>query len=161
MMGICSTYCGSIYNDFFGIPLDLFGSKWVKPDDYDHENPNSPQYTTDGTYPYGIDPIWYKSDNELVFLNSFKMKVAVIFGVSQMVMGNLIKGTNAIYFKRPLDFIFEFIPQIVFMLGIFGYMVIMIFIKWGIDWNYNWDNTAPNLITVLMNMFLKLGSLDD
>lgn len=78
-----------------------------------------------------------------------------------MIMGNLIKGANAIYFRKPLDFLFEFVPQIVFMLGIFGYMIIMVFIKWSKDWGYNWDNTAPNLITVLMNMFLKLGSLDD
>lgn len=40
-------------------------------------------------------------------------------------------------------------------------MVVMIFIKWSTDWNYNWEDTAPNLITVLMNMFLKLGALDD
>jgi vacuolar-type H+-ATPase subunit I/STV1 len=45
--------------------------------------------------------------------------------------------------------------------SVFGYMVIMIFIKWSTDWNYNWEDTAPNLITVLMNMFLKLGALDD
>jgi len=47
------------------------------------------------------------------------------------------------------------------MSSIFGYMIIMIFIKWNIDWSYNWANNAPNLITVLMNMFLKFGALDD
>jgi len=78
-----------------------------------------------------------------------------------MIMGNIIKGTNAVFFKKPLDFLFEFIPQITFMLCIFGYMIVMIFVKWAQDWGYNWNDTAPNLITVLMNMFLKLGSLDD
>jgi hypothetical protein len=47
------------------------------------------------------------------------------------------------------------------MLAIFGYMVIMIFIKWSTDWRYNWDDTAPNLITTLMNLFLKVGGLGD
>ena len=37
----------------------------------------------------------------------------------------------------------------------------MIFIKWCSTWNYNWNDSAPNLITVLMNMFLKLGKLDN
>jgi V-type H+-transporting ATPase subunit a len=40
-------------------------------------------------------------------------------------------------------------------------MVVMIFIKWGTDWGYNWDDTAPNLISILMNLILKLGSLDE
>jgi vacuolar-type H+-ATPase subunit I/STV1 len=47
------------------------------------------------------------------------------------------------------------------MLSIFGYMILMIFIKWSIDWTYNWNDDAPNLITVLMNMFLRFGALDD
>lgn len=29
----------------------------------------------------GIDPIWNKAGNEIVFVNSFKMKFAVIVGV--------------------------------------------------------------------------------
>lgn len=40
-------------------------------------------------------------------------------------------------------------------------MITMIFIKWSINWDYNHEDNAPNLITVFMNMFLKMGSLDD
>ena len=29
MMGFFSVYAGLIYNDFFSLPLDLFGSSWV------------------------------------------------------------------------------------------------------------------------------------
>ena len=78
-----------------------------------------------------------------------------------MIAGNFFKGANAIHFRSAIDFFFEFIPQLVFMCCIFGYMIIMIFIKWASDWNYNYEDNAPNLITVLMNMFLKLGALDD
>jgi V-type H+-transporting ATPase subunit a len=40
-------------------------------------------------------------------------------------------------------------------------MLFMIILKWLTNWEYNWDNKAPNLISVTMNMFLKLGSLED
>lgn len=153
MMGFCAMYCGFIYNDCFGIPLNMFGTRWEKKEEND-------QYTRDSVYPFGVDPKWYIADNELVFMNSLKMKLSVILGVIQMVVGILFKGANAIYFKKPLDFFFEFIPQLIFMLCIFGYMIVMIFVKWSTDFNYNWGDDAPNLITVLMNMFLKVGSLD-
>ncbi|CAG9329402.1 unnamed protein product [Blepharisma stoltei] len=154
LMGLFATYCGFIYNDFLGVPLNLFGSRWS-------ENPKYGQYTQDSIYPIGLDPSWYRADNELAFFNSFKMKISVIFGVIQMIAGNMFRGANAIYFKNRTNFFFEFIPQLVFMVCIFGYMILMIFIKWVTDWRYNWDNTAPNIITILMNMILKFGSLSE
>ena len=56
-----------------------------------------------------MDPIWVKAGNELVFINSFKMKFAVILGVIQMIVGIILKGLNSLYFRKFLDFIFEFI----------------------------------------------------
>lgn len=41
-----------------------------------------------------------------------------------------MKGFNAVHFKRPLDFIFEFIPQIILILALFGWMDILIIAKW-------------------------------
>ena len=87
------------------------------------------------------------------------MKLSVIFGVLHMLFGIFLRGVNAIYFKSKLDFIFEFIPQIIFMSLLFGYMIIMIFIKWTTDWTGNLSN-APSIITTLMNIFLNLGSVD-
>lgn len=38
------------------------------------------------------------------------MKFAIIYGVSQMIFGILLKGVNTLYFKDYLSFFFEFIP---------------------------------------------------
>jgi V-type H+-transporting ATPase subunit a len=34
------------------------------------------------TYPFGIDPIWSISTEEIAYSNSLKMKMAVILGVA-------------------------------------------------------------------------------
>ena len=38
------------------------------------------------------------------------MKVAVILGVAHMMLGQMMKGLNNIYFKQWIDFYHEFIP---------------------------------------------------
>jgi V-type H+-transporting ATPase subunit a len=88
------------------------------------------------------------------------MKMSVILGVLQMTGGIILRGMNAVYFKSSIDFFFEFIPQLIFMLALFGYMIIMIFIKWNIDWT-DQTNMAPSIITQLMNIFLKFGSTEN
>ena len=40
-----------------------------------------------------------------------------------MTFGLLLKGANEIYFNRTIQFVFEFIPQLFFMIGLFGYMI--------------------------------------
>ncbi len=87
------------------------------------------------------------------------MKLAVILGVIQMTAGIVIRGMNNLYFKQSLDFIFEFIPMIVFMSSLFGYMIILIFVKWATDWSSD-TSRAPSLISQLMNIALKAGSVD-
>ncbi len=52
-----------------------------------------------------------------------------------MSSGILLKAVNAIQFQQPLDFLFEFVPQIVFMCVTFVYMDFLIFVKWLTDWN--------------------------
>lgn len=58
------------------------------------------------------------------------MKTAVIFGVLHMTLGIMMKGLNAAYHKNNLELIHEFCPQIIMLLALFGYMDIMIIIKW-------------------------------
>eukprot|EP01047_Picozoa_sp_COSAG01_P124990 COSAG01_NODE_54017_length_335_cov_0.652542_1_plen_111_part_11 len=62
------------------------------------------------------------------------MKMSVVFGVVQMVFGIILKATNDIKHKRPLDLWCEFVPQMIFMNGIFGYMVVLVLVKWNTCW---------------------------
>ena len=78
--------------------------------DYDYADANQTFSYTYCVYPFGIDPAWMMSENDLTFYNSFKMKTSVIIGVFHMLIGIIIKGCNAVYFDRKLDFIHEFIP---------------------------------------------------
>lgn len=66
-------------------------------------------------------------------MNSLKMKLSVIFGVLQMALGVVMKAYNSVQFKRPIDFIFEFIPQLVLLLVLFGFMDLLIIVKWITD----------------------------
>ncbi|CAJ1942950.1 unnamed protein product [Cylindrotheca closterium] len=142
MMGFFAVYAGFVYNDCFSLGLNLFGTRW----EFDGQDSGSVEegtiaYTTaqygssESVYPFGLDPIWHVSTNELLFFNSFKMKLSVIFGILQMFMGTCLKGLNAIYFNEKLDFFYEFIPMVVFASSLFMYMVFLIFYKWTIDWN--------------------------
>jgi V-type H+-transporting ATPase subunit a len=151
-MGIAAFYCGWMYNDFLSVPLGIFGTCYSTSKDG-----HTAQKLDRCVYPFGIDPKWYVASNELTFMNSLKMKLSVVLGVIHMSGGIIIKGMNAVYFKSSMDFFFEFIPQIIFMTLLFGYMIVMIFIKWAT----NWENTsdAPSIITHLMSIFLNFGSV--
>jgi V-type H+-transporting ATPase subunit a len=50
-------------------------------------------------YGIGSDPGWAHTGNKLNFVNSFKMKFAIIVGVIQMVCGVCTKLMNCLYFK--------------------------------------------------------------
>jgi V-type H+-transporting ATPase subunit a len=87
------------------------------------------------------------------------MKLAIILGVLQMVFGVILKGCNNIYMKSWVDFIFEFIPQIIFINAMFGWMCVLIVYKWTVQ-----DNTLgpynANLITAMINMGLAAGKAE-
>lgn len=57
-------------------------------------------------YPFGMDPAWSNSSNYLNYINSLKMKLSVIIAVTHMVLGVFVKGSNALFFKQKLVFIF-------------------------------------------------------
>lgn len=106
LMGFFAFFCGMIYNDFASIPLYLWGdSCYVY-----SEGQKTPDLKPDCIYPIGVDPSWYMANDELTYLNSMKMKIAVIFGVAQMSLGVVLKGLNALHFKSNVDFLFEFVP---------------------------------------------------
>ncbi|XP_039203170.1 V-type proton ATPase 116 kDa subunit a1 isoform X7 [Crotalus tigris] len=167
LMGSFSIYTGLIYNDCFSKSLNMFGSSWsVRPmfqksnwtEDLLQEYPMlqlnpAIEGVFGGAYPFGIDPIWNIATNKLVFLNSFKMKMSVILGIIHMMFGITLSLLNHIYFKKPLNIFLGFIPEIIFMSSLFGYLIILIFYKWAA---YNAKNSmyAPSLLIHLINMFL-------
>lgn len=141
MMGAFAIYAGMIYNDFFSLGLDLFKSRWYfeGQDELEVENGAVAVQTADygsaaSVYTFGLDPAWHISQNELLFFNSFKMKLSVILGIIQMFMGTCLKGSNAIFFGEKLDFFFEFLPMVVFAASLFVYMIFLIVYKWCTNW---------------------------
>ena len=136
-MGCMGVYAGLIYNDYFSLGLNLFGSTYVYPNFEGGTKAKSLCAYGDErcVYPFGADPVWKTSANELLFFNSMKMKMSVILGITQMIFGICLRGMNAVYFRSTLDFVSEFLPMIIFAGSLFGYMVLLIFIKWGIDWD--------------------------
>lgn len=142
MMGFFAVYAGLIYNDCFSLGLNIFGSRWLfegQEEGVVEEGSEAEMIadygSNDSVYPFGLDPIWHVSQNELLFFNSFKMKLSVIFGIIQMFAGTCLKGANAIYFGERLDFLYEFIPMALFASSLFVYMVFLIFYKWCANWN--------------------------
>ena len=155
-LGLFAFYNGWIYDDFFSMPLGIFGSCY---DNIKNEETGKIEAVRkkNCVYPIGMDPKWYVATNELSFLNSFKMKMSVIIGVSQMILGIFLKGLNGIYFGDTLDFVCEFIPRIIFMCLLFGYMNLLIYIKWATDWSSD-TSKAPSIISQLLMIFLNNGS---
>lgn len=87
------------------------------------------------------------------------MKLSVILGVSQMSLGIFMKAFNAYQFKSKVDFIFEFVPQIILLSSLFGYMNIMIIIKWLTNYE-NRESMAPSIINTMINIPLKSGEIE-
>lgn len=78
LMGFFATFCGFIYNDFASIPLYFLGESCY----VFYPGEGTPDLKEDCVYSFGVDPSWYMADDELTYLNSMKMKIAVIFGVA-------------------------------------------------------------------------------
>lgn len=156
MMGFFAFYCGFLYNDFFSVPFEFFGTCYNgKPD----PRFNSVSKEDGCEYVFGMDPKWYVSSNELTFFNSFKMKFSVIIGVIHMLFGIILRGLNSLYFRNYVDFTCEFIPQFLFMTSLFGYMDVLIYLKWATYYPENTKKDAPSIISTMMGLFLDKGKV--
>lgn len=71
------------------------------------------------------------------------MKISVIIAIFHMTIGILIKGSNAVYFKRWPDLFFEVMTGLVILLGLFGWMDFLIYGKWFRELNID-DKTLVN-----------------
>jgi len=58
------------------------------------------------------------------------MKMAIILGVIHMTCGIILSAINHYYEKEWVGIWGEFIPQILFLLGLFGYLSAIIIFKW-------------------------------
>lgn len=156
MMGFFAVFCGLMYNDFMSIPIEISSCY-----EFVQQGSTYAGRVIDGCmYSFGMDPSWYLASNELTYFNGFKMKMSVIFGVAQMSLGIFMKALNSCYFGRLVDFFFEFIPQIILLMCLFGFMDMLIIIKWLTDWTGK-EGRAPSIIAIMINMFLKSGEIEE
>jgi V-type H+-transporting ATPase subunit a len=107
-----------------------------------------------------MDPTWYLATNMLTYMNGFKMKMSVIFGVTQMSLGIVMKAFNSMYFGRLVDFFFEFIPQLALLWSLFGFMNVLIVVKWLNNWEGR-SGRAPSIISTMIRMFLNQGEVEE
>lgn len=165
-MGLFSMYCGLIYNDFAGKAVNIFGSSWkinynmstVTVNKFLILDPKTDYIQS--AYPVGIDPVWgLAPDNRIIFLNGFKMKIAIIFGVIHMIFGVVMSLFNSIYFRDTTSIVTGFIPQIIFLVFIFFYLVVLMFMKWvkysAADERIRFrPGCAPSILITFINMMM-------
>jgi len=151
-MGFFSMYNGLVYNDCLSLSISFFGeSAWS-------QNDATKTGEFDGVYPFGIDPTWHGKTNQIEETNSIKMKMSVLYGVTQMSFGLYLCLLNHIQFKDWISLIFEWIPQLMFLASFFMYMCFIIIYKWCTNWGDK-EYAPPSLITVLVNFVLNAGTI--
>ncbi|XP_054081607.1 V-type proton ATPase 116 kDa subunit a 1 isoform X3 [Zeugodacus cucurbitae] len=166
LMGVFSMYTGFIYNDIFSKSLNIFGSHWhinynrttVQNNKHLQLNPSTADYEGE-PYPFGMDPIWQVATaNKIIFQNSYKMKISIIFGVIHMIFGVSLSLHNHTYFKNRNAILYEFIPQLIFLIMMFFYLALLMFIKWN---RYAATNLppysagcAPSILITFIDMVL-------
>ncbi|XP_021943453.1 V-type proton ATPase 116 kDa subunit a1 isoform X3 [Folsomia candida] len=172
LMGFFSMYTGLIYNDFFSKSLNIFGSEWFVPYTTmsvirEKEVMLDPKNAfTDEAYPLGLDPVWQVAENKIQFLNAYKMKVSIIVGVCHMLFGVMISLWNHMFFRRQINIICEFIPQIIFMTFLFFYLCLLVFHKWcsysavadAHGLKEEGAHCAPSILITFINMVLFKSS---
>uniref|UniRef100_A0A8C4FCI6 V-type proton ATPase subunit a n=1 Tax=Dicentrarchus labrax TaxID=13489 RepID=A0A8C4FCI6_DICLA len=167
MMGLFSIYTGLIYNDCFSKSLNIFGSGWSVKAMFTNQNKTlqtNAVLTLDpnvsgvfsGPYPFGIDPIWNMAVNRLSFLNSYKMKMSVVIGVIHMSFGVVLSVFNHLHFRQKFNVYLLFLPELLFLLCLFGYLVFMIFYKW-LAYGVRDSSQAPSILIHFINMFVMQG----
>ncbi|KAL5832987.1 hypothetical protein ACOSQ3_016661 [Xanthoceras sorbifolium] len=149
LMSLFSIYCGLIYNEFFSVPYHIFGGSAYKCRDATCSDAHTAGLVKyQDPYPFGVDPSWRGSRTELPFLNSLKMKMSILLGVTQMNLGIIISYFNAHFFASSLDIRYQFVPQVIFLNSLFGYLSLLIIIKWC-------TGSQADLYHVMIYMFLS------
>uniref|UniRef100_A0A8C5IUW9 V-type proton ATPase subunit a n=1 Tax=Junco hyemalis TaxID=40217 RepID=A0A8C5IUW9_JUNHY len=174
LMGAFSIYTGFIYNECFSKATAIFPSAWSVATMANHSSWSSaylathPSLTLDpnvtgvfqGPYPFGIDPIWSLATNHLNFLNSFKMKMSVVLGIVHMGFGVVLGVFNHVHFQQRHRLVLEFLPEMIFLLALFGYLVFLIFYKW-IKFSAAESMVAPSILIHFIDMFLFTSNAEN
>ncbi|XP_021540823.1 V-type proton ATPase 116 kDa subunit a3 isoform X3 [Neomonachus schauinslandi] len=167
LMGLFSVYTGFIYNECFSRATTIFPSGWsvaamaTQSGWSDAFLAEHPLLTLDpavsgvflGPYPFGIDPVWSLAVNHLSFLNSFKMKMSIILGVTHMTFGVVLGVFNHVHFGQWHRLFLETLPELIFLLGLFGYLVFLVIYKW-LSVSAAGAAAAPSILIHFINMFL-------
>ncbi|KAM7522296.1 hypothetical protein LguiA_012198 [Lonicera macranthoides] len=149
LMSLFSIYCGLIYNEFFSVPYHIFGGSAYKCREANCSDAHSAGLVKyRDAYPFGVDPSWRGSRTELPFLNSLKMKMSILLGVAQMNLGIILSYFDARFFGNSLDIRYQFVPQVIFLNSLFGYLSLLIVIKWC-------TGSQADLYHVMIYMFLS------
>eukprot|EP01061_Rhynchopus_euleeides_P047181 TRINITY_DN933_c0_g1_i1.p2 TRINITY_DN933_c0_g1~~TRINITY_DN933_c0_g1_i1.p2 ORF type:complete len:862 (+),score=407.37 TRINITY_DN933_c0_g1_i1:58-2586(+) len=176
MMGLFATYYGFLYNDCFGMMFEysssslqplaasssmnntqvwagcnqiVNGSKthWCQVCGYE----SSVNY--DGGAPsFGVDVQWSGAGKRLDVYNSFKMKSAIVLGIVQMMLGLVLQFMNNRYFNDWKHIYFGCIPEVIFLSCTFGYMAILIMVKWASPFQVA---CKVSLLETMVNFFLS------
>merc|ERR1719192_2789321 len=136
MMGFFAIYQGLIYNEFFAIPHNWFGTcYYVK--SYDPQDTAKSLITynnypdeKDCVYKFGMDPSWALSTGYLTFTNNIKEKLAVIIAYFHLNFGMFLNALNCIYYGKWKKLTFDIITGFFIFLGLIGYMIVLIYVKW-------------------------------
>ncbi|KAI9666846.1 MAG: H(+)-transporting V0 sector ATPase subunit a [Trizodia sp. TS-e1964] len=161
MMGIFSMYTGLIYNDMFSKSMSLFPSAWEWPADAKEGQTAMAHLKSGYRYPIGLDWKWHDAENELLFSNSYKMKLSILLGWAHMTYSLCLSYINARHFKTPIDIWGNFVPGMIFFQSIFGYLVFAVIFKWSFDWTVENGPSPPGLLNMLIYMFLSPGKIPE
>ncbi|ORZ30711.1 H+-ATPase subunit [Catenaria anguillulae PL171] len=156
LMGIFSVFTGLIYNDAFSRMMSIFPSGWKYVEDKAAGQLVGQKV---GTYPFGVDWAWQLAENKLLFTNSYKMKMSIVLGVIHMTFATFLSLANHLHYKKQINVWCMFVPQVLFMQAIFGYLVVCIVYKWAVNWNAPGAGSPPGLLNMLIFMFLQPGQV--
>lgn len=109
-----------------------------------------------------MDPTYALSSGYLTFTNNIKEKLAVIIAYFHLNFGIVLNALNCIYFGQYKKLTFDIITGFFIFLGLIGYMIVLIYVKWwypvyaykqvanpivGTDLTLS---TSPSIITLLI-----------
>ena len=162
MMGFFSVYQGLIYNEFFAISNDWFGTCYqlnsYKPEEghdlirykgYFPKDAEGNPGDKDCVYYFGMDPLWTLSSNYLTYTNNIKEKLSVIIAYFHLNFGIFLNALNCISRGDYKKLIFDIITGFFIFLGLIGFMIILVYVKWWFPVNpYTHPSGPPGTLNI-------------